>query len=166
MNTYLSRVRALNLLTKEDTDYLNDQKFYHKVALDIKEEKPLKEILRKFDIKSKLRLNRIISLLYKKGKLTSEDTLYLKSNKTVIGEKGSTKGKIVQFLESVHKGEATETVIELANIFNESDYRTHRAIGDSTFREHIKELEKKGKLSSDILDFYERCKNKRCNAVC
>lgn len=160
---YLSRAIILGFLTHEDTRYLDNRQFYFQVAEAIKIKTPLNTILESFNIKNKPRLNRIISKLYEKELLRSDQTQYLKANKTVIGKNGETKDKILKFLEFSHTGPETETIIELANHFNNSVFKLSRPITPSTFSEHVKELTEQGKLSQGIMDFYERCKNKHHN---
>jgi hypothetical protein len=161
--TYVHHALQAKMINHDDLLYLRENLMVIPVARAIKAQEPLDQILHNNNLENKALLNRVISRTYKVGALSPEDTFYLKSDKSVIHKRGETKQKIIAFLTEVSAGSATATVSELCAQFNESRHACIRPIEHSTFREHVKELTNSGQLSAELLDFYERCKNKRHN---
>lgn len=169
-----SRLQQQGLLNKEDFEHLNPRTHtdYGSGLVElIKAKTPLQGI---YDFCAaheaswtgnpdekikRSRLRGFFNIYYEKGDLTSDDTAYLKLPNTVIDRNGNTKQKILGFLQEKSQQAPTETLKELLAEFNRSDFQASREIVYSTFREHIEELDKKGRLSPEIQSFVRLCKD-------
>ncbi|MBY0281166.1 MAG: hypothetical protein K2W94_03310 [Alphaproteobacteria bacterium] len=179
----LSQLRRAGLLTSEELKSVNlvDQRtFRHEVVALIKEKKSEQEILdycyasgasnpreRTDNYLSRKYLTALFQDLYNRTdltpKLTSKDVDYLKLKGTVVGRRGETKGRIVEFFEERSKHAATQTRKKLADEFNDFVWAKYniRAIATETFVEHVKKLIEKDVLSKQQADFFEACKEEK-----
>lgn len=184
---YTYYAKKAGLLSENDTAYLDSriEAAYYSDFVDLVRQRKTLEVLLAFygekratqprfddptlyrpwedfnENEKKERLNRVFSKLYKKGLLTSADTLYLKEPNTVIGVKGDTKQHILEFLkEACRENRTAGSKAELLECFNLSEFRAARNIARSTFADHINEMIKDGRIGPDLRAFLARCKGR------
>jgi hypothetical protein len=176
IDTMISKAVKEGYLTEEDTLRYNNihlLTFHTKLAELVKQKKTKQELLafcKKNENKNQQKSDKylsqrylmgIVAKLYRDGLLTSEDTAYLKDEKTVIARNGQTKDRIVAFLTTRALRPAPDSIKSLLIEYNQyaESVGQIRDITDSTFRQHIKELNDQERLTPAQFNFFESCKS-------
>lgn len=165
-SSYLSECLRYGLLEKKDVSHLSVQ-FYDKVAAMIIAKKPREEILKFCAEKAdnveltrnpQIFLHKLMADCYKQGLLTPKQAAYLKLKNTVVERRGTTKERIIAFLnEQTATGVPTKTLNDLTDLFNASHHKVNRAIKTITLTGHVKELKEAGRLTDQVIAYYKSC---------